>query len=214
MKFKVGPASVELIADRCRCCAHERNGGFERTSLAVWAEWCLKGGTVIDVGGYTGLYSIAAAKLGCSVVAFEPNPDCAERFNENAKRNRVRGAIRITEAAASDRNSQGFLVYNKAMYDLTSGGSLHGEKGYKLSVALMKIDLLRLEGVTAIKIDAERHEPQVLAGARETIARNRPHLLVEVLDGSVGRAVMGFAAEMNYELASVVDDRNWILSPC
>ena len=75
MRFNVGAAAVELREDGDRICAHIAAGKtFETDSLRVWAELCGQGGTVLDIGGYTGLFSISAALLGCMVIAFEPMP--------------------------------------------------------------------------------------------------------------------------------------------
>ncbi|GGH17223.1 hypothetical protein GCM10007036_18510 [Alsobacter metallidurans] len=55
--------------------------------------------------------------------------------------------------------------------------------GYSLvaqPTPVRRLDAWRLDDVAVIKIDVEGHEAAVLAGARETILRNRPALVVEI----------------------------------
>ncbi len=54
------------------------------------------------------------------------------------------------------------------------------------------------ERVTLIKMDVEGHEAAVLAGGRQTIARWRPLLFVEVLPPADAAALTRFLVEDNY----------------
>jgi FkbM family methyltransferase len=210
MDFVVGSTTVSLLENGDRICGHIQSGNtFEPQSLAAWAEMCEKGGTVIDVGGYSGLFAIAAAKMGCHVICFEPMPLNASRILENCHLNGVN--VELHNAVASDEPGIVDLTYNPKVEGMTSGASLVRKKGFKLPVRAMTIDSLNVNPV-AIKIDVERGEPLVLAGARETLARARPQLLVEVLDEEreelVRKSVDG------YRVAAVVDVRNWLMIPC
>lgn len=183
---------------------------FEPQSRALWGEWCAKGGTVLDVGAYTGLFAIGAVKLGCSAISFEPMPFNAERVAKNAKLNGVE--FTQMQAALSDRNGEIEITYNPKTPFFTSGASLVRKKGSKLKVKTLTIDSLNLQQVTAIKIDVERGEPFVLRGARETLARCRPMMLVEALGMDERNAVMD--AVDGYDLVDVIDVRNLVLAPC
>ena len=62
----------------------------------------MKPGTAaLDVGAYTGLFSIIAAKRGAKAVALEPMPAQRWRFGVNAARNKVR--VELMAVAASDQ---------------------------------------------------------------------------------------------------------------
>jgi hypothetical protein len=50
-----------------------------------------------------------------------------------------------------------------------------------MTVDTLALDDLGIEQLAAMKVDVERGEPLVLKGARETLKRCRPELLIEVL---------------------------------
>jgi len=208
----VGSAKVELISADDSILSERVGRGieFEPQSRRLWAEWCAKGGMVLDVGAYTGLFAIGAVKLGCYAISFEPMPFNAERVAKNARLNGVEFVQ--MQAALSDRNGEIEITYNPKTPFFTSGASLVRKKGSKLTVKTLTIDSLKLPQVTAIKIDVERGEPFVLRGARETLARCRPMMLVEALGMDERNAVMD--AVDDYDLVDVIDVRNLVLAPC
>jgi hypothetical protein len=55
----------------------------------------------------------------------------------------------------------------------------YGSAVETIEVPVKRLDDLRLDNIGCIKIDVEGHELAVLKGATDTIARNRPALLVE-----------------------------------
>lgn len=210
MQFQVENVNVRLIEEGDRICSHVASGKtFEPESLALWWSMCRKKGTVIDVGGYSGLFSLIAAKLGCRVICFEPMPLNAARIIENCKLNNV--SIELHQAVASNEIGMANLTYNPKVQGMTSGASLVRKKGFKLPVKSLTIDSLNLDPI-AIKIDVERGEYLVLQGAKQTIAKSKPSILVEVLD--VEREEWVKESIDNYKIVSVVDVRNWLMLPC
>lgn len=210
MDFHVGEVTVKLIEEGDRICGHIRSGHFfEPQTLAMWGIMCMKGGTVIDVGGYTGLFSIAAAKMGCRVITIEPMPLNAARILENCRLNGV--TIELHQSVASDKIGYVELAYNPRVEGLTSGASLVRKSGPKLMVQSLTIDSLHVNP-TAMKIDVERGESLVLRGAQATLFQSQPELLVEVLDKEREELVRSEA--VNYKVVETLDARNWFMSRC
>jgi len=206
----VGPVTVRLISEGDRIVGSLKDRGpFEPESLAKWAELCAGGGTVLDIGAYTGLYAIAARLLGCHAIAFEPMPANRARFRENAEFNGV--SPKINAEAVSDRVGATVLGYNPIPF--TSGASLLRKTGSRLQVNMLSVDSLKLPHLAAIKIDVERAEPLVLGGARETLARCRPAMLVEVLDEAQKAAVLSAVKGLGYITVALLDSRNWLMLP-
>jgi FkbM family methyltransferase len=194
----------------CRIGAHVIEGGaFEPDSLAMWTEMMKPDHWAIDVGAYTGIYSIAAAKCGAKVIALEPMSEQRERLQENARINGVE--ITTLPVAASDKIGTADIHYN-ASVKLTSGASLHGMGKEVQSISTVTIDSIAVKPVAAIKIDAERHEASVLKGAAEIIARDMPGLIVECLADRERSTIMELLPK-NYRIAAVMDIRNLILLP-
>lgn len=212
MIIDVADLAISLVEADDRICAHVLDGtGFEPQSLVTWARMVRAGKVALDVGAYTGLYSIIAAKRGATAIAFEPMPAQQWRIGVNAQANKAQ--VNLMGCAVSDRNGTATLYHNSRV-PLTSGASL--EKGVKfhrdsLEVSCIAIDTLALPTVAAIKIDVERHEPSVLRGAALTIARDRPVLLVETLDDAMRGQVLSLLPD--YEVADVLDGRNTLFTP-
>lgn len=178
------------------CYAHtHRKGGFEPLSVALWSDLAKSGGTFIDAGAYTGIYSLLALKHGAErVVAFEPNPECFARLIENAAENRVDTRFSARGVALWDEPRDMTL---QAKPNLTSAGSLmRGGSGFK--VQAVTLDSFNFEQVTAIKFDVERAEPQAIQGAWDTLERCKPHILIELLDGA--EPVAGMLSELGYQM--------------
>lgn len=215
MKIEVGPVWVDLDpigSERiCRHVARDPTGGFEPASLDAWSRMATHG-TVLDIGAYSGLYAIAAAKLGAErVIAFEPMPQMFERLRLNAERNGV--DIEMLPQAASDTETTAKLWFSPWV-PLTSGASLAGALSANADciwVPTIRIDSLDLNGVTAVKIDVERHEAAVLRGMRDTIARCRPRMLIEVLSDDARAAVLALLP--GYRVAATLDTRNLLMEP-
>jgi FkbM family methyltransferase len=208
LNIAVGPVSVDLLDDD-RICQHIKAGKtFEPDTLAAWAKMCRPGSSVIDVGAYSGLFAISAAKLGAHVTAIEPQPQMCDRLASNRRLNEV--SFTILQAAASDARGVARLGVNAAVH-LTSGASLLRKSGHGITVHTIRLDDLEIRNVSAIKIDVERLETAVLRGALGLIARDRPSLIVEFLDDAARRAILDLLPD--YDVAAVTDVRNLILQP-
>lgn len=213
VNVEVGPVSVALDSSGGeRVCKYVLTAnGFERKTLKWWPKLIRPGATVLDVGAYSGLFSISAKKLGAGrVVALEPMPIMLMRLRENLARNDVE--VEVIEAAASDECGVADLTYSPHVA-MTSGASLSGALSANpgsLKVKTITIDSLDLKDLCAIKIDVERHEVAVLKGAYETLRRWMPKMIVECWTADLRRAVMA-TLPPGYRLTGTLDGRNLLL---
>ena len=210
LNINVGPVTVELIDDDRICKSILGGKPFEPYSLDAWASMCNRqNSTVIDVGAYSGLFSIAAKKLGIlDVIAFEPMPEMYDQLHENMKLNDV--SFTVLRMAAAAATGKSFLFYDNKVA-LTSGASLQARGNTKIEIDVIRIDDFTLGDVSAMKIDAERYELPVLAGAKKTIEDCRPSLLVEVLTEKQRGYVE--AALPQYRVRGFLDGRNLWMEP-
>jgi FkbM family methyltransferase len=170
---------------------------FYRKRIAEEAEWgehelsvlrdiVAPGGTALDVGANQGFFAFAFVGLVDSVHAFEPNPDYADFAR------RMLGArAQVHQVALSNYVGTAEFVVPVAEdgTELHLGGNLshgHAQPGnsLKYTVGVRTIDSYGFTNVRVIKIDVEGSEMQVLEGARTTIMRDRPSLIVELLTGA------------------------------
>src|SRR4029077_3310252 len=149
--------------------------------LAVLGELMRRGGTAVDIGANQGFFAFALAAHADRVVCFEPNPDYAA-----FARWMLRGRAEVHALALADRpgratfhvpHSDEGLVLHLAGSLKTAHHQFKTIESY--AVEVRTLDSFRLAAVTFIKIDVEGSERDVLDGARETIARERPPLLLE-----------------------------------
>lgn len=182
---------------------HQRRTGkaFEGESIAAWKD-AAGGGVALDIGAYTGLYAIIAAKAGATVHAFEPNPAVFQRLIDNAELNQV--MLAAYQKGVSDTQGSAKLVAKNSI-PLTSGCRLEDGEG----VELIRVDDLSLAGVTAIKIDVEGHECSVLRGVLETIQRDKPLIITEALDDSAFQEQLKILGAIGY-MARPADEWNVI----
>lgn len=127
-------------------------------------------GRALDVGANIGNHSLYYAKHFKNVEAFEPHPRIAKllRFNTEYTPN-----INVNEYGVGDEISSS--VMNEVSNNI--GASSIG-KG-SIPIDIRTIDSFNYNDVSFMKIDVEGFEQQVLRGARETIARCNPILIVE-----------------------------------
>ena len=153
---------------------------FER-ELWLVPVFCDKEKIAVDVGANMGTYSYYMAKYSKSVIAFEPNKDLW------ADLRRVLGSdFRIEAAALSGKSTTATLrIDNRntgvATIEDKNDLSCVADKSVVVSrtVETKTLDSFEISNISMIKIDVEGHEEAVIAGAQDTIKRNRPVFIVE-----------------------------------
>ncbi|MFP5310018.1 MAG: FkbM family methyltransferase [Actinomycetes bacterium] len=146
------------------------------------------GGTVWDIGANVGLFTfLAAGMVGHEgrVVALEPDPVLVVQLQRSARRNPELHVTVLPVAAAAEPGIAEFVVASnsRATSHLSGFGATQaGGVRYRQSVVVTTLDDLAasLPPPDVLKIDVERAEAEVLAGARRVLASARPVVLCEV----------------------------------
>lgn len=190
-----------------------RGEQFEPATLAFWHKITKNRGKVLDIGAYSGIFGILAAKNGCDVLAFEPMPNQRRRVIDNSLLNGY--SITVRPECVSDKCGEAVILYNAAVRGMTSGASIirpvAGSEFRSTTAPMLSIDSLALTRCAAIKIDVEGAEVQVLEGARQTIEAYQPTIIAEALSNAAGEAMLGTLPD--YKLVAVLDGRNWVMMP-
>ncbi len=191
--------------------------GWEQVSLELWIRLCRRSSVICDIGANTGVYALTAKAVNPSakVVAVEPVARVFRKLEANVALNGW--DIRTMQAAVSDHTGTAIL-YDLPHLDHVLSVSLEAEWNNQ-STALRPVeipcitvtDLLQQMGagkVDLLKIDVETHEPAVLRGFHESIQRDRPSMLIEILNEDVARQISDLLAGMGYQYYNI-DDATW-----
>lgn len=164
--------------------AYEARAG--EPELATLDRLVRPGGTAVDIGANQGVFAFALSRIVERVVCFEPNPDYA-RF----ARWMLRGRAEVHALALSDKAGRGTFYVPRADDGLVLhlAGSLKRTHTQfrtmdSYEVEIRALDSFALADVRFIKADVEGSEREVLEGALQTIARERPAILLELLSGT------------------------------
>jgi FkbM family methyltransferase len=128
--------------------------------------------TAIDIGAHCGFWSFILGKNFKKVYAFEP----VEIFRQCFKKNIPYENVELLPIALGNKNS--FVSMN---VELENTGVTHISNKIDEAnlVELKKLDDYEYNNIDFIKIDVEGFENQVVLGAKETLIRNKPIIIVE-----------------------------------
>jgi len=175
----------------------------------------------LDIGSNIGYFSCLARSLVGSegkVSVLEANPDMARQVEENLALNGWSGSVNIHRIAAWNKSDK--LTFNLAPTGKSGMGSFRelGVKGRTIEVEARPLDSIFAKSrpkVSAIKIDVEGAETQVIEGAREIIERDRPIIFLELSDqylkqlgSSADDLVQKLSSELSYSLHSYDESGN------
>ena len=139
-------------------------------SLAMPGKLCL------DIGANIGVISMALLASGHSVIAFEPQPEVYKLLQKNmggygqcynTALGSDAGMVNMPKVHYSSKGNFGGLGIGMA--------SIYGS----YEVPVVTLDSFELSDVGFIKIDVEGYEYDVLCGASELIARDKPIMYIE-----------------------------------
>ena len=191
---------------------HGDRRAFEPESVAAWLELQDPDLAAIDVGAYTGLFSILAAKAGAAeVVALEPNPKAVHRLNHNIRRNHVKDLVDVFDVAASAFTGQGKLeIGGTEGRGISSTSKLVPGEGTNVVTLDDLIEYHMGAEIGSVKIDVEGHELSVLTGAVKLLEHEHPPLIIEVESEAGDREaeISAFLSTFDYDGGEELDGRN------
>jgi FkbM family methyltransferase len=154
---------------------------WEGHILKALEEHVVPGTVVIDVGAHIGTHTVPIARLvgpWGRVYAFEPQRKIFRELHHNLALNGATNAVALRYAVGSGDTR--IIEMNPATPG-NEGGTGVGAGGDRAE--LRTLDSFGFERVSLIKIDVEHFENAVIDGAIDTIRRNRPTILIEIMGG-------------------------------
>ncbi len=191
--------------------------GWEKVSLELWVRLCRRSLVIFDIGANTGVYALIAhaVKKEATIIAVEPVTRVFKLLEENLALNNTR--VHAMRAAVSDHDGTAIL-YDEVDNEYITSVSLNREfapdteKFRPVEVPCRTIkgimDDMHLGRVDLLKIDVETHEPEVLAGFTDILRRDRPTLLIEILNDEVAKRVEALTTGLGYNYYNI-DDVTW-----
>lgn len=184
LKFALVPLSLYM---RYRTIKEVRRGEAEVVLLPFLAD---PAKASVDIGANKGVYTWLLRHRSREVHAFEPNPKMYRFLERLAGDN-----VHVSRIALSNKNGEAILRVpgNKQFGFSNQGASLSkvkvSDEYESITIDARRLDDLGITDVGFIKIDVEGFEKEVLDGARETIARDRPSLLIEMEEAHTGEPI-------------------------
>jgi len=148
--------------------------------IAVSSKEKLKNSTIIDCGAYIGDSAFIFEKelSPKEIICIEPDEKNFEILLENIKLNNLNEKIKPLKCAISDKEAKGEIHLSTSM----GGYIIETEKG---KVQISTIDNLifnqfKSQNVGLIKMDIEGYELLAIKGAKETIKKFKPVLIISL----------------------------------
>lgn len=193
---------VDLATERNWC-----QGTHEAANQHALQQLVRENTVMYDIGAHIGIHAMPCARAGARVIAFEADPENAERLIRHADRNSLQDRLRVVPAAVwstgrsgidfrrGEPRSRGGVCWQNQRPVLASGEMLH--------VRAWSLDDFVADGEPVpdiIKIDVEGAESEVLKGASHILQNHHPALLVEVHTASEYEAVQGILNRASYTM--------------
>ena len=164
--------------------------GYEGETIRLFLALVKETRTVIDIGANTGLFALlaAAAEPTCRVWAFEPVPFIFDMLQKNIQLNKLENLEAVSCAVSDFVGESTFFITRTNVGIPTDSSSCQGFRDQVEEFPLPTITLdeyMSQQGIDRLellKIDAEATESKVICGAMQTIRRDRPFIICEVLE--------------------------------
>lgn len=172
----------ELISEQLM-----QGNGWETELYPIIDKYISATSTVIDAGAFIGTHSLALSRKVNRVIACEPYLASFNLLSSNVAINQ-RQNIECFNMALSDKEevldtmwiplqlfNHGCARFDEEFKDINT--PVKGR--YELTTIDILADKLKLDNVDLIKIDTEGFEDKIIAGAKQTILRFKPAILIE-----------------------------------
>ena len=148
----------------------------------------------VNVGAHIGTMCIPLAKVAAHVTAFEPFPKTFDHLRRNVELNALTN-VSLHNAALGDKHERVFFLSDSSERIKENSGGMHvltaddvrsGARSAALAraddtgVPCVTLDSMDLPPIDAMLVDVEGMEDKLLAGARRTLQRDLPLLLIEI----------------------------------
>jgi FkbM family methyltransferase len=193
-------------------------GTYEPTFTHCLEKSAHEGSMCVDIGANLGYFTVLMSRLVGStgrVVAFEPMPDTLNLLRKTIHANQLKNVT--VEGAAVSSASGSLELLSEMGHQLAKTASAIGYRlGGATQVQRTTVPAIRLDDYfregdrlpDVVKIDVEGGELEVLEGARATLQRGHPVMVIEIhgWGGDRSSHVLQLLCELGYQ-AKVIETR-------
>lgn len=162
-------------------------GTYQGGPMAAWLRLAARAaGDVVDVGAYTGVFALAAARRNPAnrVACVEPHPEVAARLHANVTRNRLDNVSVFATAADAQAGETVLNVFTAGdwlPWDGSTSATPAADAKSTHRVAATTIDAVahqaQMQRVSLVKISAEANPIRVWEGMTQVLDRDHPDIL-------------------------------------
>jgi FkbM family methyltransferase len=180
-----------------------------------------KGQGFVDVGANVGWFTMVASTIldpSDPITAFEPRRSTSEHLQMSIEENGLAAQATLHRCGLSDHEGNAFI--NNIIGTDNPGGSFIspdklGGQMESQAISVRTLDSFRLDAVGFVKMDVEGAEPQVVAGAMDTLSRCRPVVMSEInpiglrnVSGASVDDYLKIFIDMNYRIEIIGNGRD------
>lgn len=183
---------------------------YEKQDLKKIHKYVKDKAVCLDVGANIGNHSLYFASVlnAKKVYSFEPVKLTHSILKKNISLNKLEDVISIFECGLGSENTKAEIIYD-GLQDNNLGGTALSESTTG-DIEIRKLDDIQIpEKIDFIKIDVERMENLVLAGAKETIVRDKPILWIEIFEDKY-ETVSRILTEYGYKQMEILSGDNYL----
>lgn len=144
-------------------------------------EWFDLKGTFLDVGANIGKYSVGLSDKFDRIYSFEPHPVTFRKLLENI---RLNGLDNVKPFQLALWDNEGIMKLNinphHGMNSLVRDDEILGKINVEVTSLDSFFEKYPIDSIELIKIDAEGAEAHILKGARKTLSKFKPRIIVEI----------------------------------
>lgn len=174
-----------------------------------------KEGAVIQAGGNCGVYPLLYTEFFNHVYTFEPDPINFYCLTANCQ---IPGIVKFN-CALSDKNDLVTIKENSSVNRGMNAVESTADRGSVHSVPAVTIDSFEFEDVRLIQLDLEGYEGNAILGARRTIEKFKPMIILEWSDEHARvlpeqyEEVKGIMTSINYKVAGQITNLDTLFVP-
>ena len=191
--------------------AHLNGRKWEPKIAKLLTKYTKKNSTAVDMGAYIGTHTLSlvdAVGPNGNVVTFEPQPWAYNCIKKTLSKNKIKN-VNVVNAGLSDK--KGNLRFCS---DGTGSSSICQERRPSprwtevYDIPIKTLDSFKLKNVSIMKVDVEGHELNALMGAKQTIIKCKPVILLEVWRRRTNRLqkIEEFLKSINYKIEHISAD--------